>query len=148
MAVSRGMLPLPAAWSIFGDVLHPLPWMIGFCIFLWVLGWQSAKDINDIKGDAEYDIMTPAVYHGVQKLKRLIILPSLASFAVLLLFLGFEMIPSSFSILLILTVPTFVMHKYLGESKKIEQLENNIVWQLFYLVLGGWFLLTAFTVII
>ncbi|MFW6144081.1 MAG: UbiA prenyltransferase family protein [Candidatus Natronoplasma sp.] len=143
MALTRGMLPLPAAWSIFGDVMNPLPWMIGICIFLWVVGWQSAKDIEDIEGDKEYDIMTPAVYHGVPKLKKIIIAPSIASFLLLLIFLGFDLIPASFSLLLLLAVPTLVMHRYIGEDRAIDFLENDIVWQLFYLVLGGWFLLTA-----
>ncbi|MEF8874138.1 MAG: UbiA family prenyltransferase [Candidatus Thermoplasmatota archaeon] len=148
MAFSRGLLPLPAAWAIFGDVLNPLPWMIGSCIFFWVVGWQSAKDIDDVEGDAEYDINTPAVYYGVKRLKKILVLPSLASFGVLTFFLVLEMIPSSFSILLLLAVPTLVMHKYIGENKAIALLENNIVWQLFYLVLGGWFLLTAVAVLL
>ncbi len=143
MAFSRGLLPLPAVWSVFGDVFNPLPWLIGFCIFLWVVAWQSAKDIDDIKGDAAYGIMTPAVYHGVQKLKKIIVIPSSASFILLASFLWLDMIPSSFFILLILAIPTLIMHSYLGKEKKIDQLENNIVWQLFYIVLGGWFMLTA-----
>ncbi len=148
MAFSRGLLPLPAAWAIFGNVFDPLPWMIGLCIFLWVLGWQSAKDIDDIEGDAKYGINTPAVYYGIEKLKKIIIFPSVASFVVLGLFLWYNIVPFYSSILLILAIPTLVMHMYFGKSNAIEQLENNMVWQIFYLVLGGWFLLTAIALIL
>lgn len=143
MALSRGLLPFPAVWSVFGELYNPIPWVVGLCTFLWVLAWQSAKDIDDIKGDAEFGIMTPAVYYGVHKLKKLIVLPSLTSFILLAIFIDLGFIPYQLYLLLILIVPTLCMHKYFGKEKSIDQLENNIVWQLFYIVLGGWTILTA-----
>jgi len=147
LAVSRGLIPFVAMWSIFGSPYDKTPWLIGSVIFLWVLAWQGVKDINDIAGDLKFNIITPVLYHGVKKF-RLIILPiSMSSFILLCLLIlkGFLMLKWAY--LFLLLIPTLIMH-YRILSKGVVELvrfENTDLWVAYYLVLAGWYLTSALT---
>ncbi len=144
LAISRGLLPMPAAWSIFGNVWDATPWLVGSIIGLWVLGWQNTKDINDMEGDKKYGIMTPVVYHGVKGLTRIIIFLSFLSFAMLAIYLKSGLLSPAMSALFILSIPTLWMIYKIsrGDFSRIS-LENNELWAAFYLTLAGFYILSA-----
>jgi 4-hydroxybenzoate polyprenyltransferase len=146
LAISRGLLPLPAVWSIFGNPLDPTPWLIGSVIAIWVLAWQNAKDFNDVEGDREFGIMTPSVYHGQRTLASIMILLSGASFALLYIYIFLGLLPKSMYMLFILCIPTvWMIYKMLDKSvmKKLFGIENNDIWAGFYLTLGGFYVVLA-----
>ncbi len=144
LAVSRGLLPMPAAWSVFGNVWDGTPWLLGSVIALWVMGWQNTKDINDIEGDKKYGIITPAVYHGLKGLTRIITAFSLLSFILLAIYIEMGFIPPHLSALFILLMPTlWMIYKITrGDFSKIT-LENNELWAAFYLTLAGFYIVSA-----
>jgi len=64
MAISRGLLPFLASWSVFGNMWNVTPWILGIYATLWVINWQPTKDFPDIKGDKLYGIQTLPVKLG------------------------------------------------------------------------------------
>ena len=144
LAFSRGLLPLPAAWSIFGNVGDAIPWLIGSVMALWVLAWQNTKDINDIEGDKKFGIMTPAVYHGLEKLTKIIALLSFLSFLLLASYLKAGLLPSNMAALYILLLPTlWMLYKLFKMDFSKITLENNELWAAFYLTLAGFYIIAA-----
>ncbi|HEC82296.1 MAG TPA: hypothetical protein ENI53_00215 [Thermoplasmatales archaeon] len=149
LAISRGLLPLPAAWSIFGNVTDAIPWLIGSIMCMWVLGWQNTKDINDIEGDKKYGIITPAVYHGIEKLSIIIAFLSFMSFLLLAFYLGTGLLPSNMATLFILFLPTlWMIYKLTRMDFSKISLENNELWAAFYLTLAGFYVISATTYLI
>ncbi|MCD6480892.1 MAG: UbiA prenyltransferase family protein [Thermoplasmata archaeon] len=144
LAISRGLLPMPAAWSVFGSVGDATPWLLGSVIALWVMGWQNTKDINDIEGDKRYGIITPAVYHGIKTLTRIITAFSLLSFLLLAIYIKMNLIPAHLAALFILLMPTlWMIYKITkGDFSRIT-LENNELWAAFYLTLAGFYIVSA-----
>ncbi|KAA0011604.1 hypothetical protein B6U81_01045 [Thermoplasmatales archaeon ex4484_30] len=144
LAISRGLLPLPAAWSIFGNVYDPTPWLLGSVMAVWVLAWQNTKDFNDIEGDKKYGVITPAVYHGIRKLSIIIVFLSLMSFALLALYLQAGWLSPQMASLFLLFIPTiWMIYKLLRRDFAISALENNELWATFYLTLAGFYIIAA-----
>ena len=145
LAISRGVLPFPAVWSIFGSPLDLEPWLIGSVIGVWVLAWQNTKDLNDIPGDLKFGVVTPALYHGVRKLGIIMLPISLLSFILLGIYIWIGWLPMMLGTLFLLGVPTLWMHfKYLTKDiRELTTLENNDLWAGFYLGLAGWYILAA-----
>ena len=108
------------------------------------MGWQNTKDINDIEGDKKYGIMTPAVYHGLKTLPRIITALSLLSFLLLAIYIKTGLIPPHLSALFILLMPTlWMIYKITrGDFSRIT-LENNELWAAFYLTLAGFYIVSA-----
>ncbi len=144
LAISRGLLPLPAAWSIFGNVGDATPWLIGSIMAVWVLAWQNTKDINDIEGDKKFGIMTPAVYHGLKTLSWIIAFLSFLSFFLLAVYLKAGLLPSNMAALFILVIPTlWMIYKMFRMDISKISLENNDLWAAFYLTLAGFYIIAA-----
>jgi len=151
LALSRGLLPLPAAWSIFGGVADLTPWLMGSAMFLWVLAWQNSKDIGDVGGDKTFGITTPCVYHGVGRLGYIIVPISVLSFVLLEAFILLGLLPLAYSLLFILALPTAAMHvAWIRGSFKdiVVPIENSIIWVGYYGGLSGWFILAALASVI
>jgi 4-hydroxybenzoate polyprenyltransferase len=144
LAISRGLLPLPAAWCIFGSHLDLEPWLIGSVMAIWVLGWQNTKDINDVEGDNRFGMITPASYYGLKKLSIIIILLSAMSFTLLGLFVLSGIISSNMLFLSILAIPTlWMITKLTHMNFSKSSLENNELWAGFYLTLAGFYIIGA-----
>jgi 4-hydroxybenzoate polyprenyltransferase len=63
IAFARGLLGFVAAWTIFGDVTNPTPWVIGGIMFIYLVGATTSKDFTDMEGDVLFGMRTlPAVY--------------------------------------------------------------------------------------
>jgi 4-hydroxybenzoate polyprenyltransferase len=149
LALSRGLLPLPAAWSIFGNSLTLTPWLIGSIMAIWVLGWQNTKDINDIAGDKKFGMNTPTVYHGVKNLSKIIIFLSIISFLLLIIYINAGLLSPKMYALFILFIPTlWMIYKLLKMNFSIISLENNELWAAFYLTLAGFYIIAATTYLI
>jgi 4-hydroxybenzoate polyprenyltransferase len=146
LAISRGLLPFPAAWSLFGNVFNPIPWLIGSLAGLWVLAWQNTKDLNDVEGDKRFGIMTPAVYHQRITLNKIMAFLSFLTFFVLGLYLYFGFLPRDLITLFILAIPTiWMIHKMYINRIARSTLENNELWAVFYLTLAGFYIVAAST---
>ncbi len=144
LAISRGLLPLPAAWSIFGNVTDKTPWLLGSVIAIWVLAWQNTKDINDIEGDKKFGIITPVVYHGLKKLSIIIAFLSLISFLLLALYLETGLLSLNMTTLFLLCIPTlWMLYKLFKMDISATTLENNELWAAFYLTLAGFYIIAA-----
>ncbi len=149
LAISRGLFPLPAAWSIFGNAFDKTPWLIGSIMGIWVLAWQNTKDFNDVEGDKKYGVMTPAVYHGLKKLSLIIALLSFLSFALLAFYLQTGLLSSKMATLFLLSIPTlWMLHKLFKMDFSAITLENNELWATFYLTLAGFYIIAAATYLI
>ncbi|KAA0000924.1 MAG: hypothetical protein FE046_02950 [Thermoplasmata archaeon] len=149
LALSRGLLPLPAAWSLFGNVTDAEPWLIGSVMAIWVLGWQNTKDITDVEGDRKYGMMTPVVYHGIEHLSWIITALSFLSFFLLALYIKMGLLSSDMYPLFILAIPTaWMTYKLLKMRFERSSLENNELWAGFYLTLAGFYIIAAATYLI
>jgi len=144
LAISRGLLPLPAAWSIFGNPADATPWMLGSVMALWVLAWQNTKDFTDVEGDRQCGIVTPAVYHRWKTLTAIIGICSLLTFVLLAGYIASGWLPGTMLTVFILALPTaWMFYKMVKNSIGFTALENNELWASFYLVLAGFYIVAA-----
>jgi len=51
VAIPRGLLGVLASWSVFGNVLHPVPITIGLIAMFFLIGGSVTKDILDADAD-------------------------------------------------------------------------------------------------
>lgn len=146
LAVCRGLMPLPAAWSIFGNPFDASPWLLGSIMALWVLAWQNTKDLNDIEGDKRYGVITPAVYHNFKTLTKIIGTLSLFAFFLLAIYIKFGLLPSNMVTLFLLSFPTIWMFYRMAKRRiTLTSLENNDLWASFYLTLASFYIIAAAT---
>ena len=144
LSLSRGLLPLPAAWSIFGNPGDASPWLLGSIMALWVLAWQNTKDIDDVKGDRDCGIMTPVVYHRWETLTRIIGILSFLTFATLAFYIASGWLPPNMAALFVLAFPTaWMFYKMARNNISLTTLENNELWASFYLTLAGFYIVAA-----
>lgn len=137
-AFSRGFLPIVACWSIFGNPFSLIPVTWGIFAMLFAFSGQVTKDIPDIKGDSEYDIDTIPVKFGKKAVVPYMIVTSVVSYIFLTFIIYKGIIPITFSFLYITLPVTIFMIS--TTNKKINKLENNLGWVLFYSNLGLIFL--------
>ncbi|MFH1675990.1 MAG: UbiA family prenyltransferase [bacterium] len=74
MAIPRGFLMIVGGWVAVRpeDWASPTPWLIGFVIFLFVVGAASTKDFADVKGDEAGGARTVVVAFGVKRAAQII----------------------------------------------------------------------------
>jgi len=146
LAISRGLLPMPAAWSIFGNAGDSIPWLVGSVMALWVLAWQNTKDINDIEGDRKYGVITPAVYHGLKKLTYIIAGISFLTFFLLFAYIEADLLTKELASLFLLMIPTiWMLYKLMKKDFSVAGVENNELWAAYYLTLAGFYIIAAAT---
>lgn len=133
MAISRGLVPVFAVWSIYGTWQGALPYAL--LAFVWVLGFQSTKDIEDFEGDKKFGIKTIFSSYGYRGL-RLLMVGSTVVFAVLAIV---------FSKCLMLPLVAVGIAAIFAVKKKSKLTENTLGWTLFYLGLGFLFVLMLFS---
>lgn len=140
MAVSRGLLPFAVIWSAFSDPFVLKPWLLGSIAFLWVLSFQSTKDLGDTAGDEKYGIRTLPVAYGVEKTQSIIKYLSLLPFIPLVLYIQSGLLPPSYLLLINLALLREV--GIWGFNKKVSFGENSVSWLIFYIGLGLIFILS------
>jgi len=141
MAISRGLLPFVVIWSAFGDPFTVKPWLLGSIAFFWVLAFQPTKDLGDIEGDREYGIKTLPVVYGVEKTEAIIKWLSILPFIPLILYIKSGLLPLSYLLLFALVLIREIGIRGFGE--KLEYLENDVSWAMFYLGLSLIFILSV-----
>lgn len=146
LGISRGLLPVMAGFSVFNDplCLTSLAW--GSIAFVWVVAFNPAKDLPDIWGDREFDIPSIPVIAGKEGLKIYTTAFALVTIGVIHLMLQF--LPSPFSWLWVLLPLILAIPLSLILDLRLNRMENNLSWVLFYLGLGMVFLIPPIAMIL
>jgi len=143
LALSRGLLPVVATWSVLGSLLSTIPWALGLIAFAWVFAYQGTKDYNDMKGDALNGIPTLFTVYGKERACETMI--SLGLLPILLsLFLPLAgLLPFENILLASLVIPgLYINIKLCFAVNESKYFENNVCWVVFYAGLG-WIYLCA-----
>lgn len=129
MAISRGFIPMLLVWTVYSTINAGLPYAL--LAFVWVLGFQSTKDIEDVIGDTKFGIKTIVSDYGSRGLLFSMLLCTLIYIVLCFYFKLYIM-------LLLFPIAFFSMTKFDVKSKLTE---NTYGWTGFYLGLGLIFLL-------
>jgi 4-hydroxybenzoate polyprenyltransferase len=141
-AASRGLLLYPATFAAWGAGFELTPWVMGFAAFMLVLAMQNTADFSDVEMDAEFGIITPAVYHDLPRLTSMMAGIVTVMFAFLAVSMQLGWIPMLTSLVL-LTIPVYGSLLYLWKyPKNISSLGgNNPTWYVYYLTLASMYIL-------
>jgi len=124
MAFSRGFMPMLAVWSVYGDLSRA--WQYSILAFLWVMGFQSTKDVPDSEGDKKFGVKTIPNSYGT---KGQVAVMTICTVLYTLFALGFR------AYVMLLVVPLAALG-ILTIRKQAQLIENTIAWGCFYLGLG------------
>lgn len=124
MAVSRGFLPMLAVWSVYGDLSHA--WQYSILAFLWVMGFQSTKDLADVEGDLKFGIKTIVNTYGFNGQVVVMTVCTLV----------YAMVCTLLHMLFMLGVLPLALLALLTMKKKAGLTENTYAWTAFYTGLG------------
>jgi len=124
MAIARGLIPMFAVLSVFGDPSQA--WKYSILAFMWMLGFQSTKDVPDVEGDKKFGIKTVPESYGQRGLVTLMVICS-GLYAIISFCLRL------YIMLLILPVAALAI---LTTKKQSKLTENTYAWLAFYLGLG------------
>jgi len=133
MAFSRGFMPMLAVWSVYGDLGSA--WQYSVLAFLWVMGFQSTKDVPDSEGDKNFGVKTIPNSYG---LKGQVVVMTTCTALYTLLALEFR------AYIMLLVVPLAALGT-LTVRKQTQLIENTIAWAAFYLGLGLVYILMFIT---
>lgn len=148
-ATSRGLLLYPAAFAAFGEPLNPVGWVMGFLGFLLVLSMQNTADFSDVEMDEEYNITTPAVYYGLDKLVYIMAGIALVMFSLMALFIAIGIIPFFWSLFLLAIPIGYSLWDLHSDPRGIAGLgENHSSWYTYYGCLASLYMLPAIQLIL
>lgn len=140
IAATRGMIGFVAGWSIFDDPLSPFtptPWIIGFIMFIFLIGATTSKDFTDVKGDRKYGIRTLPVVYGTRR-ASIITAPFFVFPYLLIPIFSFMDYLNYYSNFLVIFVAWGFYVIYLLKNETMmrdTQFENSPVWKHMYLML-------------
>jgi 4-hydroxybenzoate polyprenyltransferase len=137
IALARGLFGVLAAWSIFGDPLHPVPWTVGAVFFVFLVGAATTKDFTDIKGDAAYDIKTLPVVLGVSQAARVSAAFFIIPLAIIPISVQFDLLypNANFLVLLGFLGANAFRHTHDWASSRDPVLENGPMWRQMYILM-------------
>jgi 4-hydroxybenzoate polyprenyltransferase len=142
--IARGMLPIFAVFSIFGNPFTSFSIALASVIGMWMVGAQASKDYgSDIKGDSLYGIQTFFVRLSENQAFELMGVFTGAAFILLIIFTWLNLLPHIFLLMLILIIPSFLILYFLKNNCVAPLLENNLGWISMYLTLALWYILPA-----
>jgi len=124
MAFSRGFLPMFAVWSVFGTLDYA--WIYSVLAFIWVMGFQSSKDVPDVDGDNKFGIKTIPESYG---LKGLVV-----SMAICTIIYGVTSL--YFKRYVMLSILPLGALAIFTTNKQSRLTENTYSWTSFYVGLG------------
>jgi 4-hydroxybenzoate polyprenyltransferase len=137
IAFGRGGLGFLAAWTIFGDPMDPMPWVIGGILFIFLVGATTSKDFTDLEGDRKYGMRTLPVVYGPRK-AALITTPFFVA-PLLLIPIGVlrgYLIEEANYLMALSVWGVYVMYMLQGHAMdKDPNFENSPVWKHMYLML-------------
>ncbi|MDG6228588.1 MAG: UbiA family prenyltransferase [Candidatus Thermoplasmatota archaeon] len=134
IAIPRGFLGILASWSVFGNVLEPLPLIIGCVAGLFLFGGSITKDVTDRVADQAVGTRTLVNRYGVKK-AALFSLPFLFfPFLLIAVFINLSIIEPMFWVLTFFAIPGFVIFWLLVQDEKPSRFfENTAAWSVMYL---------------
>lgn len=120
-ATARGAIPVIMCYGVYGNIADA--YIYTLFMFVWVLGWQGTKDINDAEADMKHGVKTIVNTYGVTTLKVLatasiIIIGVLALYTEKYIYLA--LVPLGLVGLLLFT-------------RQVWFLENTVAWHVFYI---------------
>lgn len=129
MATSRGLIPVIAVWSIYGQWVNALKY--AWIAFVWALGFQGTKDVEDAAADKKFGVKTLYSEYGAKGF--------LIWMVICTLILVYSIVQMQLWIMFAL-VPLAVFSMW-GFNKKSKFTENSYGWLGFYTGLGLFFIL-------
>jgi len=149
LGISRGLLPLLIAWSVFNSPWEAVPLILGSVLFFWVSAFNITKDFSDMVGDRIFQVPTFPVVYGVKTTKLFMHwLNALAFIIVIVAILTGKLHPGFLitGIVFIIGVP--IIQKLCLNSIKLKHIENNMGWMFFYLGLSLLYILFIIAMVI
>jgi 4-hydroxybenzoate polyprenyltransferase len=133
VGIPRGLLGILASWSVFGNVLHPLPITIGIIAMAFLIGGSITKDIIDSEADKKTGTRTLVNVYGVKKAALMVLPFMLFPFVFIPILIDSGLLEFHFWMLTLLAIPAYlIFHLMIRESSKIKRLENTSSWALMY----------------
>lgn len=133
VGIPRGLLGILASWSVFGNIMHPLPITIGIIAMVYLIGGSITKDITDAKADKQTGTKTLVNTYGVRN-AAMIALPFMMfpfAFIPMLIHAGF--LDLQFIFLSLLVIPSFfVFYLMIRDNTNVKRLENSSSWAFMY----------------
>jgi 4-hydroxybenzoate polyprenyltransferase len=133
LGIPRGLLGILASWSVFGNIIHPLPITIGIIAMVYLIGGSITKDITDAKADKLTGTKTLINTYGVRN-AAMIALPFMIfpfAFIPMLIHAGF--LDFQFIFLSLLVIPSFfVFYLMIRDNTNVNRLENSLSWAFMY----------------
>ena len=134
IAVPRGFLGIVASWSVFGNVLEPLPLVIGGVAGLFLFGGSITKDVTDSVADSTVGTKTLVNTYGIKKAAVLTLPFLFFPFLLIALFIDLTVLAPSFWILTFFAVPGFYIFWLLVQDERPSRFfENTAAWSVMYL---------------
>jgi len=137
IALARGVFGVLASWSIFGDPLSPVPWTVGFILFVFLLGAATTKDFSDIAGDRAYGVKTLPVVVGVERAATITATFFVIPLAFIPVMVCFGLLYTNAWYLIFLGIWGAIVFKNTKEWAEARDvtMENNPLWVHMYLLL-------------
>lgn len=148
-ATSRGLLLYPATFAIWGDGLNEVGWTLGAASFILVLAYQNSADFSDCKIDEKFGILTPAVYHGLDKLVMIMAGLTVIFFSFIALSIMAGLIPPLWGLFFLAIPMSWSLWSLWNEPEGISGISgNHDSWLVFYFSLASMYMIPAIQVII
>ena len=142
IAVPRGLLGIIASWSVFGNVLQPLPIIIGLVAMSFLIGGSITKDVIDCDADKKAGTRTLINTFGLKKAAFISLPFMFFPFAMIPLMIDSGLLTPYFWLLTFFVIPGyFIFHLMVREDSRSKFLENTSAWSLMYFT----YLLFAFS---
>lgn len=133
VGVPRGLLGILASWSVFGNVLEPLPIATGFIAMFFLIGGSITKDITDSEADKKTGTHTLINTYGVKNAAFLAFPFMFFPFAFIPILIDSGILTSNFWLLSLLTIPSFFIFYFMvRDNTKSRLFENTASWTLMY----------------
>ena len=133
IAIPRGLFGILASWSVFGNVLEPLPITIGFIAMFFLIGGSITKDIIDSEADKKTGTKTLVNTFGVKKAAFIVLPFMMLPFAYIPMLINIGILHPYLWVLTLLMIPAyFIFYLMIRDNKKDLVLENTSCWSLMY----------------
>jgi 4-hydroxybenzoate polyprenyltransferase len=133
IGIPRGLLGILASWSVFGNVLQPLPISIGIIAMLFLIGGSITKDISDCDADKKTGTKTLINTFGIKR-AGLIALPLMIfPFAYIPILIDLGFLHSNLWFLTFLVFPSLIIFLLMiRDNNKGKFFENTLSWTVMY----------------
>jgi 4-hydroxybenzoate polyprenyltransferase len=133
VGVPRGLLGVLASWSVFGNVMQPLPIVIGLIAMFFMIGGSITKDITDSEADKKTGTKTLINTYGVKNAAVLVLPLMFFPFAFIPMLIDSGILESYLWSLTLLAIPSYlIFHLMIRDKTKSRFFENTSSWTLMY----------------